>query len=343
MAGSIGFRMTGLALLLGASAVGLAVAAGGDCTKIDAPTERMICEDPQLNLLDGMIAKIYQDLKERLPAEDAETLAGEQLQWIERRDGFLCPDVYSCISTYNERLIELRRRQDAMTSLKPEQRALLKRLRALLTRMEEQWELEPVPGLTGLPNLGLRGLFLRSGMTPGKFRDWFGQGPFLSGPHGPDRYDFHNKKDFGRYDPRFLAAFKERLGFLIDNPLTRPLMLGFYDNQMMDIAPAYFRMHSYLHAPENAGWVAEVSAQYRQALEQDKGLFRDGYHYPYREFQAVAKAIGDKEGLNVHELTTAGPFWLRRQMDGTEGPVFELLALVMKRLEAPAPQAPATP
>lgn len=340
MTGSTGMRLAALALALGTSGLGVAAE---NCAKIEAPTERMICEDPQLKLLDDMIAKIYQDLKKRLPAEDAESLAGEQMQWIERRDGFLCPDVYSCLSTYNERLIELKRRLDALTSLKPEQRALLKRLRALLIRMEEQWELKPVPGLTALPDLGLRGLYLRSQMTPAKFRAWFGQGPFLSGPHGQDLYDFQNKKDFGRYDPKFLAAFKEQLDFLIGHPLSRPLMLGFYDNQMMDIAPAYFRMHQYLHAPENAGWVAEISAQYRQALGQDKGLFRDGYRYPYREFQAVAKAIGDKEGLNVHELTTAGPFWLRRQMDGTEGPVFDLLTLVMTRFEAPAPQAPATP
>lgn len=345
MVGSKGFRVMPLALVLGALTLGRAETseAGPDCAKAAAPVDRMICEDPQLKLLDEMLAKILGDLKKRLPPEEREFLEGEQSQWIGRRDGFLCPDVYSCLSIYNERLIELKRRHDAITSLKPEQRAMQKRLRTLLARMEEKWELDPVPGLTALPDLGLRGLYLRSGMTPKEFRAWFGVEPFRSGPHKPDRYDFQNHQDFGRHNPEFIAAFGKWVEFLAASPVTKPLVLGFYDNQMMDIAPAYYRMHQFLHAPENAAWVERISGMYRQAIEQGQGPFRDGYHYPYREFQQVAQAISEKEGINAHELTTAGPFWLRRQMDGTEQALFELLGTLLKVFELPEAPAPASP
>lgn len=342
MTGSTGNTWRSVAAgLLGLCLSHLALTDEAKCQRIAEPTPRMICEDPQLKMLDGMVTKVYEDLMQRLPAVDGEALAGEQMQWISRRDGFLCPEVYSCLSTYNERLVELRRRKDAITSLKPEQRAMQKRLRTLLARMEENWEQEPVAGVTQLPDIGLRGLYLRSKLTPASLREWFGVEPYLSGPHKPDRYDFRSHQAFGHYNPKFLTALGDWLAFFTANPLTKPLAIGFYDNQMMDIVPAYHRMHQYLSAPENAQWVEQITKRYQEAITQGQGLFRDGYHYPYREFQEIALKIEKQEGLSVHELTTAGPFWLRRRMDGSEAEIAALIDRVRQAFDTRAGAAPA--
>jgi len=291
---------------------------GIDCGKPQHATEEMICGDAQLKMIDGMLWRVYDDLKGRLGGEEAKKLEAEQRQWVNQRNGFMCPDIYACLSTYNQRLIELRRRADAQATLKPEQRRMLRRVEATLAKMEESWEIGVESEITHLPDRGLRGLYLRSGIDAAALEKWFGVAPYLSGPHRPRRFEFQDKKDFGHYDPKFLNLLKGWLDFFIDHALALPLAQALDDNQLLDIVPAYYRMYEYMQAPENTPWVKEMLTRYRKAIEGGGEAFRGGYRYPYLEFLEVAQKLEREEGFNVYELATAGPFWLRRRMDGTE-------------------------
>lgn len=315
---AVGKRLSWIAgLLLSIGGVFGAQAAVVDCAKPSHETEKMVCGDIQLKMLDEMMVRIFQDLKSKLSGDDVMRLEMEQEQWVNQRNGFMCPDIYTCLSTYNQRMIELRRMSDSITSLKPEQREMLKRVDELLHGMEDSWEIGLESDITELPDRGLRGLYLRSKVGPGSLKKWLGTDPFASGPHGTNNFDFNSKHAFGHYSPKFIGLLKTWVEFFTHNPLAIPLAQGFYDNQLLDIVPAYYRMYEYIQAPENKAWADGLLKKYRKAIQMKQGLFQDGYHYPYLEFLEVAQRLEQDEGFNVYELTTAGPFWLRRRMDGS--------------------------
>jgi hypothetical protein len=237
------------------------------------------------------------------------------------------------MAAYNERMISVRRYSDARKQLNPEQQKMVSRLGELLTEMEASWGVSTESNITRLPDRGLRGLYLRSRLTPGRLADWFGTAVYRSGPHAGAKYDFKNKRDFGHYSPAFLASVRKWFDFLIGNNVTKPMLQGLYDNQLMDIASAYYRMYQYLYAPENQQWAGDLLDRYQRSLQGEGGLFKEGYGYPYHEMREVARRLEKREGLNVHELTTAGAFWLRRRMDGSERAVAEILVQLLDGLE----------
>ena len=247
-------------------------AAGIDCGKARHRTEKMICNDMQLKMMDEMLARVFNDLKGKLNSKKWKEMATDQGQWSKRRNGFLCPDVYTCLSTYNQRLIELKRYGDAVSSLKPAQQGMVSNVSEMLTKMEESWGVSDDEEITSLPNRGLRGIYLRSQLTVSTLKDWFKVNPYVSGPHQANGYSFRNKQDFGHYNPKFVAILKKWLDFFSSNPIAQPLAQGFYDNQLLDIAPAYYRMYEYLHAPENAPWASAMLKKYKKAIKAYKIL-----------------------------------------------------------------------
>ena len=324
-------RFAGLLLCLGV-AFG-AQASKVDCDKPEHETEKMVCGDIQLKMLDEMMVRVYEDLRGKLTGDDVMRLEMEQGQWVNQRNGFMCPDIYTCLSTYNQRMIELRRMSDSITSLKPDQRGMLKRVDGLLMDMEDSWEIGLESEITELPDRGLRGLYLRSKMGPEQLQQWLGLSPYTSGPHTAKEYIFSSKSSFGHYNPKFIELMNDWVKFFTSNPLAVPLTQGFYDNQLLDIVPAYYRMYEYLNDPKNKAWVDGVYAKYQKAIKEQKGLFQDGYYYPFFEFLEVAQKLEQDEGFNVYELATAGPFWLRRRMDGSEQQFAAMAKLLLDKFE----------
>jgi uncharacterized protein len=68
--------------------------------------ETVICETPQLQSLDEAMASIYSDLMGRLSRRAAESLRGNQRNWLAARDS--CGFNANClVSRYNQRIRDL--------------------------------------------------------------------------------------------------------------------------------------------------------------------------------------------------------------------------------------------
>jgi len=93
-----------LAALMGFSLVTIsATAASFDCRNATTGIERVICDDPELNRLDGEMGRLYNKAK-HLPG-----MAQEQRDWVHRRNK-ICGSGFACLlGETKERVVELRR------------------------------------------------------------------------------------------------------------------------------------------------------------------------------------------------------------------------------------------
>ncbi|RDI57999.1 lysozyme inhibitor LprI family protein [Microvirga subterranea] len=94
--------------LLMLPAAGLpARAASFDCTKAEAPDERMICGDRELNDQDVELSVLYTQLKPLLAMGARGDLEDGQVAWLKRRRA--CGDDRACLAkAYADRLLQLR-------------------------------------------------------------------------------------------------------------------------------------------------------------------------------------------------------------------------------------------
>jgi uncharacterized protein len=79
-------------------------AAGFDCAKAAAPTEKLICGDPQLSQLDGQLAQAYRRALEG--AAEPDKLRAEQRTWL-RTERKACVDAACLKTVYTQRLAAL--------------------------------------------------------------------------------------------------------------------------------------------------------------------------------------------------------------------------------------------
>ena len=82
-----------------------AIRASFDCTMPGNPAERIVCSDGQLAALDVKMAQMYQQGLRSVT--DPNAFRGEQLVWLEQRDG--CTDKSCLAASYDERIKELER------------------------------------------------------------------------------------------------------------------------------------------------------------------------------------------------------------------------------------------
>lgn len=88
------------------------LAPGFDCAKAATPTEKRICADPRLGLLDGRLAKLYGHLRQKTKSEgDAArraALGDEQRRFLRQRDA-VCSEgnAVPCLALHGERIAAL--------------------------------------------------------------------------------------------------------------------------------------------------------------------------------------------------------------------------------------------
>jgi hypothetical protein len=179
----------------------------------------------------------------------------------------------------------------------------------------------PVP--TWLPERGWRGLYADYGITPVFLEAVTGEPPFLSGPHGAEM-DFRNAGDFGHYNPAFVRRLIGLAETLNGNSTVRALARDFYAGRLAGMAGAYIEAKAIVDAPENAGAIREVMAEYEYRIEA--GMLEPGGfgNFPYDAQFEMLHAAGESEA-DFYELITAIGFWIRRRMDGTEPLFHELM------------------
>ncbi len=112
-------RYATLLALLMLPATGLpARAAGFDCKKAEAPDERMICGDRELNDQDVELSVLYTQLKPLLAMGARGELEDGQVAWLKRRRA--CGDDRACLAkAYADRLLQLRGAFDELAKRGP--------------------------------------------------------------------------------------------------------------------------------------------------------------------------------------------------------------------------------
>jgi uncharacterized protein len=93
-------------------------AASFDCSKAEAPDEKAICADHQLNDGDVEMAVLYTQLKPLLGMGARGDMEDEQAAWLKRRAG--CGADKTCLmKAYDERVQQLRRGFEALVKRGP--------------------------------------------------------------------------------------------------------------------------------------------------------------------------------------------------------------------------------
>ncbi len=188
---------------------------------------------------------------------------------------------------------------------------------------------------------------------------------FVSGPHETD-LDFNAPYEFGHYNPAFLDWVD---AYLIPQDMNDPAFNAMsrivYDRKIGPVVRALYHSHEILFAsPEDYrafeadfaaigeglrngtipskddGWsygfdsgpgkFEDIKASYLQRLEQrtNPSNFSEGNKFVWlASYLTVTK---DDDGYLAH---TAGGFWVRRSIDGTEAQIFKLLTKVLACFE----------
>lgn len=89
-----------------------------NCNYAAKPSEVAICQDPNLGMLDEIMASRYFYLQNNLPMHNAERIRFDQLVWLRQRDA--CGYDMACIgASYNFRIMDLCGWQEGNPYLEP--------------------------------------------------------------------------------------------------------------------------------------------------------------------------------------------------------------------------------
>lgn len=161
----------------------------------------------------------------------------------------------------------------------------------------------------------------------GMIEEVFGTKVFIRGPHGDDM-DFNSNTSFGYYNPEFIAQLHTIIEATLANPTYKVIAQNLYQQHLKGMAHAYHKGYKYLHSKE--GNLPYLKTEYLMGITSPKGIDTGSFQEAFRGF---AEGIEKSDGLDVYEGFTAPAFWLRRSIDGTDKQLFDLLEMVMSKLE----------
>ncbi|MEM8524389.1 MAG: hypothetical protein AAGG68_07085 [Bacteroidota bacterium] len=148
-----------------------------------------------------------------------------------------------------------------------------------------------------------------------------GEKIFLSGPH-TDELHYFSDNSFGYYNPAFWEKVKTVIEYSLEKDgVFKQLGKYAYDQHLKKESQLYFESYRYLQ--ENASMVEQVTKDYQAAMKDDRiagTLLQDSF----RSFADSKEKLGE----DWYVANTAPGFWIRRQIDGTAGQIFEILEIV---------------
>ncbi|MEM7670486.1 MAG: hypothetical protein AAF317_15335, partial [Pseudomonadota bacterium] len=185
---------------------------------------------------------------------------------------------------------------------------------------------------------------------------------FLEGSPHTDELNFTDTGNFGRYNPEFLAwvdkyLFPEDL----DGPHLAETARMVYDNKIGPVVRALYNSHQILFA-EPAAYAA-----FEQDFEETAGIYKmsganerrfgsevftlDEVIADYQDelatgavtqccqddlgerFRWLADYLATARDDDWYLANTAGGFWVRRTIDGTQGQIYQLLVKIIRRFD----------
>jgi len=154
--------------------------------------------------------------------------------------------------------------------------------------------------------------------------------PFRSGPHRRGKLDLNSKKDFGRYDPKFVRWATVALVPAADDPRLRADTQGIYDRNARELARTYHRVWRTISS--EPGWVKTEVKFYLGAADRGDvdalGRALDLYH------DVLGTGDSNWGGHDPNHVRSATTWWLRRSHDHTAGLWFEGLERLLKTYDA---------
>lgn len=153
----------------------------------------------------------------------------------------------------------------------------------------------------------------------------YGVPVFLKGPHQGDM-DFNSNTSFGYYNPEFISKVKADVQIVLANPFFKSLVKTAYTDYFESMAITY--RDAYLYLNSNPKRVKGMSKSYLKQIKQKGGTTEGSMQEFFRSY--ADKASGE---ASWYEAVTAPAFWVRRSIDGTAKPMFELLNMIITEME----------
>ncbi|MGN7611053.1 hypothetical protein ACQZV8_03100 [Magnetococcales bacterium HHB-1] len=185
--------------------------------------------------------------------------------------------------------------------------------------------------LTWLPEQGLRGLYLRFGFRPGLLEPLVGLPLYVHGPHMGGEINFFSQT-FGYHNRPFILRLEVLFNQILNHTLLRDRVEGFYQQHLARIAHAYYAVYKIFFKEKNRDRIEAIIKKYQQQISEKNTDPKAFGNYPYEEFFEVAHKL-EKEGYDGYEAMTAGSFWIRRTIDGTDKDWFRLLKRVLEKID----------
>ncbi|MDX2245418.1 MAG: AAA family ATPase [Bacteroidia bacterium] len=172
---------------------------------------------------------------------------------------------------------------------------------------------------------------------------------FISGPHTDEGRQEVNlvASDFGRYNPAFFKWGMEYLIPAAEDENFRALTQSVYNDLILDIARVYYDTYFFMQGLDPVA-VDSVKNAYLAEIDKYKGQVYEGgfstgpgekiqFLFDYH-FQQSTEGFLNPDMIVYNEIISPG-FWIRRQIDGTDGEVFALLEKLLTTYDSEFVQA----
>lgn len=83
--------------------------AGFDCNKASTNTEKAICENPEISVLDSRLSKYYSTIQKNLTPEEKKELINSQREWLKKRNADCKANIECLKEKYETRLVTLQK------------------------------------------------------------------------------------------------------------------------------------------------------------------------------------------------------------------------------------------
>lgn len=171
--------------------------------------------------------------------------------------------------------------------------------------------------------------FLESIANIADLRQVLGVKVFLSGPHGID-VDLKSEESFGHYNPIFIEKIHHTFDSLT---VDRKFRIGgqlLYNVRFKQMARIYYKAYTYLHEEASQEAMATLDALTTENFQIDRA--ENGGQELSNLLNRIPNKIKE-EGYDFYNADTAGRFWVRRAIDGTDDEFFKLLNFVLDNFD----------
>jgi hypothetical protein len=174
---------------------------------------------------------------------------------------------------------------------------------------------------TAIPQMGLRGLYchIKPKINYQKLQELAGKPIFLKGPHSKTELNLDSKYEFGYYNPEFVQWFNnEVVGTITKNPALVKATQPIYDQYIKNQVRSYYLVYLVINSSPRLREAQKL--KYLELMETQTLPEM----YLQEQFREFADEFASKD-FSWYETNTAGGFWIRRSIDGTDQYFIEIL------------------